>query len=47
MGLFGLARLQDELERLLRAQVDVIPDDGLKPGVQTAVEQDLIPLIPL
>lgn len=44
MGLFGLFRLREELERLLDAPVDVVPDDGLKPRVRPAVEQDLIPL---
>jgi predicted nucleotidyltransferase len=44
VGLFGLGRLEGALESLLSARVDVIPDDGLKPAVGAAAEQDLIPL---
>ena len=44
VGLFGLARLRRDLERLLGAPVDVVPDDGLKPEVRAAVERDLVPL---
>ena len=44
VGLFGLARLQRELEQVLGAPVDVVPDDGLKPDVRAAVERDLVPL---
>ena len=44
VGLIGLARLRRDLERLLGAPVDVVPDDGLKPEVRAAVERDLVPL---
>lgn len=44
MGLFALARVQNELEQLLGAPVDLIPETGLKTGVRPAVEADLVPL---
>lgn len=44
MGLFALARVQHELEQLLGAPVDLIPEAGLKAGVRPAVEADLVPL---
>lgn len=42
MGLFSLARVQNELEQLLGAPVDLIPEVGLKVGVRPAVESDLV-----
>ena len=44
MGLFPVARVQNELEQLLGAPVDLIPKSGLKPRVRPAVEGDLVPL---
>ena len=44
VGLIGLARLQRELEKLLGAPVDLVPDDGLKPEVRAAVERDAVAL---
>ncbi len=44
VGLFALGRLQDDLERLLRAPVDVVPVDSLKPDVRTQVELDAVAL---
>jgi predicted nucleotidyltransferase len=44
MGMFALARVQNELEQLLGASVDLIPEPGLKAGVRPAVESDLVPL---
>lgn len=44
MGLFAIARVQNELEELLGTPVDLIPEAGLKPGVRRAVECDLVPL---
>ena len=44
MGLFALARMQNELEDLLGSQVDLIPESGLKAGVRLAVEADLVRL---
>lgn len=44
MGLFALASVQNELEELLGAEVDLIPEAGLKAGVRPSVEADLVPL---
>jgi predicted nucleotidyltransferase/DNA-binding XRE family transcriptional regulator len=44
VGLIGLARLQHELEEMLGAPVDLVPDDGLKPDVRAAVERDAVAL---
>lgn len=44
MGLFAVARVQNELEALLGARVDLIPASGLKAGVRPAVEADLVKL---
>ena len=43
-GLFTLGRLRRDLERLLRARVDVIPDDGLPARARVNVESDLVAL---
>jgi len=44
VGLIGPARLRRELEQLLDAPVDIVPDDGLKPDVRAAVERDAVVL---
>ena len=44
MGLFAVARVQNELEALLGSPVDLIPESGLKTGVRPVVEADLVPL---
>ena len=44
VSLFTLARLQRELEHVLGAPVDLVPSDGLKPGVQGAVRASQVPL---
>lgn len=44
MGLFAVARVQNELEGMLGAPVDLVPEAGLKAGVRPAVEADLVPL---
>lgn len=44
LGLIGLARLQRELEEVLDAPVDLVPDDGLKPDVRAAVDRDAVTL---
>lgn len=43
-GLIGLARLQHELEEILGAPVDLVPDDSLKPDVRAAVDRDAVTL---
>lgn len=42
MSLFGLARIQAELEAIVGTTVDLIPAADLKPGVREHVEQDLV-----
>ena len=44
LGLFGLARLQRDLEGLLAAPVDLIPSDGLKPAVREHVHREAVAL---
>lgn len=44
VGLLGLGRCQQELEELLQATVDLVPAEGLKPGVAGAVAADTVPL---
>ena len=44
MGLFAIAKLQNELEELLGSPVDLIPESGVKAGVRPAVEADLVHL---
>jgi 4-carboxymuconolactone decarboxylase len=41
LGLFGLSRLEADLEAILGARVDLIPTADLKPGVRACVERDL------
>ena len=44
MSLFGLARLQADLEAILGSQVDLVPAADLKPDVRARVGRDLVPL---
>jgi uncharacterized protein len=44
LSLFGLSRLEAELEGILGTRVDLIPAADLKPGVRERVESDLIAL---
>jgi uncharacterized protein len=44
LSLFGLGRLQDDLEAILSARVDLVPAHDLKPAVRARVEQDLVTL---
>lgn len=44
MGLFGLARLQEQLQQILDAPVELIPAADLKPGVRPTVLAELVPL---
>jgi predicted nucleotidyltransferase/DNA-binding XRE family transcriptional regulator len=43
-GMLALARLQRDLERVLEAPVDVIPDDGVKPRVWQRIQRELVAL---
>jgi predicted nucleotidyltransferase/DNA-binding XRE family transcriptional regulator len=44
MSLFGLARLQAELEAILGTQVDLVPAGDLKPDVRARAGRDLVAL---
>lgn len=44
MGLFAIARVQNELEEMLGSPVDLVPEAGLKANVRPAVEADLVAL---
>ncbi len=44
LSLFGLGRLQDDLEGILGAPVDLVPAQDLKPGVRARVEGELVAL---
>jgi hypothetical protein len=44
LSLFGLSRLEADLEAILGTRVDLIPAADLKPGVREQVESDLIAL---
>jgi predicted nucleotidyltransferase/DNA-binding XRE family transcriptional regulator len=44
LSLFGLGRLEAELEAILGSRVDLIPAQDLKPGVRDRVERDLVAL---
>jgi len=44
LGLFGLGRVEADLEAILGARVDLIPAGDLKPAVRARVEPDLVAL---
>ena len=44
LSLFGLGRVEAELEVILSARVDLAPAESLKPQIRKRVEQELIPL---
>ena len=44
LSLFGLGRLEADLEAILGTRVNLIPAADLKPGVRERVEADLFPL---
>jgi uncharacterized protein len=44
MGLFGLGRVQADLEAILGSPVDLVPARDLKPGVRARAEADLVAL---
>lgn len=43
-GLLTIERLQRDLEAVLRAPVDVIPDEGLRVSVQTDIDREAVEL---
>ena len=44
LSLFGLGRVEADLEAILGSRVDLIPAADLKPGVRPRVERDLVAL---
>jgi predicted nucleotidyltransferase len=44
MGLFGLGRVQADLEAILGAPVDLVPAEDLKPDVRPRAERELVAL---
>lgn len=44
LSLFGLGRVEADLEAILGCRVDLIPAGDLKPGVRARVERDLVAL---
>ncbi len=44
MGMLGVGLLRRELEELLEAQVDIVQQAGLKSGVRSEIEPDLVRL---
>jgi len=44
LSLFGLGRVEADLEAILGSRVDLIPSGDLKPGVRARVEHDLVTL---
>jgi predicted nucleotidyltransferase len=44
MGLLDLGRVQDELEAILGAKVDLVPASDLKPAVRARAERELVAL---
>jgi len=44
VGLLGLARLERDLEAVLQAEVDLVPESDLKPGIRTQVMAELVAL---
>ena len=44
LSLFGLGRVEADLEAILGSRVDLIPAADLKPGVRARVERDLVAL---
>jgi uncharacterized protein len=44
MGLFGLGRVQADLEAIIGSRVDLVPASDLKPAVRARASRDLVPL---
>jgi uncharacterized protein len=44
MGLFGLGRVQADLEAILSARVDLVPAQDLKPGIRPRAGRELVAL---
>lgn len=44
VGVLELGRAREELEAIVRTRVDLVPSDGLRPGVAERVTGELVPL---
>jgi hypothetical protein len=44
MGVFGLGRVQADLEAILQARVDLVPAQDLKPDIRPRAERELVAL---
>lgn len=44
IGLMGLSRVEVELEDLLGAEVDLVPESSLRPGIRDRVLRQAVPL---
>ena len=44
MSLFGLGRVQADLEAIVGTRVDLVPAEDLKPAVRPRAERDLVTL---
>jgi predicted nucleotidyltransferase/DNA-binding XRE family transcriptional regulator len=44
VGLFAVAEMKHEAERILSGPVDIVPSSGLKPDVAESVNADAVPL---
>lgn len=44
MGLFGVIRLEKELERKLGRSVDLVTEEGISPRIKTSVEREKVVL---
>jgi predicted nucleotidyltransferase len=44
MGLFGLGRVQADLETILGARVDLVRASDLKPGIRPRAEREAVAL---
>ncbi len=44
MGLFGLGRVQADLEAIIGSQVDLVPAGDIKLAVRARADRDLVPL---
>jgi predicted nucleotidyltransferase len=43
-SLFAVGRFKQDLEELLHVDVDVVPDDGVKPRLRANIERDMVAL---
>ncbi|AKU19307.1 hypothetical protein VV02_25340 [Luteipulveratus mongoliensis] len=44
LGLIGLARVQQDLQRIVDAPVDLVPEGSLKRAIRTRVDHEALPI---